>query len=131
MCGRSPWNFSLTLHQEADQREFEQQKQEREQTVDAKTAKNRAKRQKKKERAKAASSETPRGGGQVDDGPIKKRRLVNGKELIFKKKDDDESDDEEDVGPTPDNRPCAINEEDSPSAAPALDVAKITVHEDD
>jgi hypothetical protein len=80
--------FVLTLRQESDQLEFEQRKQEREQTLDAKTAKNRAKRQKKKEKAKAASKETPKADGQQDDGPIKKRRLVNGEELVFKKRDD-------------------------------------------
>ena len=116
--------------QETDQQEFEQRKQEREQAIDAKTAKNRAKRQKKKERAKAASTETSKAGGQADDGPIKKRRLVNGKELVFKKRDDRESDDEE-GGPISGERPSVDNEEDDPSTIPASDVAKITVHEDD
>ena len=98
--------------------------------LDAKTAKNRAKRQKKKEKAKAASKETPKVDGQQDDGPVKKRRLVNGKELVFKKRDDRESDDE--VGPSPNESPSALNEEDGPSTAiPASDVAKIIVHEDD
>ncbi|KAF9647822.1 DUF1168-domain-containing protein [Thelephora ganbajun] len=107
---------------EADQREFEQRKQEREQVLDAKTAKNRAKRQKKKEKTKAASKETPKTGGQEDDGPIKKRRLVNGKELVFKKRDD---------GETPDEQLSATDQEDgSPTVMPASDVAKIVVHED-
>lgn len=66
----------------------------------------------------------------MDDGPIKKRRLVNGKELVFKKRDDRESEDEE-IGPTPGGEQSATNEEDSPSVVPALDIAKITVHEDD
>ncbi|KAF9793452.1 hypothetical protein BJ322DRAFT_1216121 [Thelephora terrestris] len=113
---------------EADQQEFEQRKQEREQAIDAKTAKNRAKRQKKKERAKAASTETSK--ADADDGPIKKRRLVNGKELVFKKRDDRESDEEE-SGPAPGEQPSMADEEESPPAVPASDVAKITVHEDD
>lgn len=122
---------TLTSRQESDQREFEQRKQEREQTLDAKTAKNRAKRQKKKEKVKAASKEAPKADGQQDDGPVKKRRLVNGKELVFKKRDDRESDDEE-IGPTPNQRSSAANEEDGVSTAlPASDVAKIIVHEDD
>ena len=121
----------LILRQESDQREFEQRKQEREQVLDAKTAKNRAKRQKKKEKAKAASKETPKVDGQQDDGPIKKRRLVNGKELVFKKRDDRESDDEE-IGPAPNELPSATNEENGPpTAMPASDVARIVVHEDD
>lgn len=115
---------------EIEQREFEQRRQEREQALDAKTAKNRAKRLKKKERAKATSSETPKADGQADDGPIKKRRLVNGKELVFKKRDDRESDEDE-IGPAPGEQPSRDNEEDSPSTAPALDVAKIIVHEDE
>lgn len=119
------------MPQEFEQREFEQQKQEREQAFDAKTAKNRAKRQKKKEKAKVAAKETTKVDGQQDDGPIKKRRLVNGKELVFKKRDDRESDDEE-IGPSPNEQSSTINEgDDSPTAMPAGDVAKITVHEDD
>ena len=121
----------LTSCQEFDQREFEQRRQEREQALDAKTAKNRAKRQKKKEKAKNAPREAPTTDGQQDDGPIKKRRLVNGKELVFKKKDDRESDDEE-IGPTLDEHPSgADGEGGSPAAVPASDVAKIIVHEDD
>ena len=99
--------------------------------LDAKTAKNRAKRQKKKEKAKTASKETPKADGQQDDGPVKKRRLVNGKELVFKRRDDRESDDEE-IGPAPNEQPSADNEEEGPSTAmPASDVARIIVHEDD
>src|SRR5882757_8880644 len=118
----------LTPHQEADQREFEQRKQEREQVLDAKTAKNRAKRQKKKEKVKTAYKEAPRpdADGRQDDGPIKKRRLVNGKELVFKKRDERESDEE--IGPVPDEELAATNEDNSLTAMPASDVAKITVH---
>ena len=121
----------LILRQESDQQEFERRRQEREEALDAKTAKNRAKRQKKKEKAKVASKETSKADGPQDDGPVKKRRLVNGKELVFKKRDDRESDDEE-IGPLPAERPSATNEEDGSSAAvPASDVARIIVHEDE
>jgi hypothetical protein len=102
-----------------------------------KTAKNRAKRQKKKERTKAAFSETAKAEGQAGDGPIKKRRLVNGKELVFKKRDDrPESENDEpafsdEIGPALGEKASATDGEDGPSAVPASDVAKITVHEDD
>ena len=70
-----------------------------EETAEAKTAKNRAKRQKKKERSKGKNEEseiTKDGRQRLNaDLPIKKRRLVNETELVFRKpvegSDDDES----------------------------------------
>jgi hypothetical protein len=73
--------------------------------ADAKTAKNRAKRQKKKERSKTKGEEkddddegvpspSTAAEGNAMTAPLKKRRLVNGKELVFRRPGED-SDEEE------------------------------------
>jgi hypothetical protein len=68
--------------------------------ADAKTAKNRAKRQKKKERAKdkraANEHDIPTATEPATDLPLKKRRLINGKEIVFRRSG--HSSDEDDSG---------------------------------
>jgi hypothetical protein len=73
------------MEQEAETTEFERRKREAEQISEAKTAKNRAKRQKKRERTKTKGAVD--GGKNADGGePVfKKRRLVNGAGLVFRK----------------------------------------------
>lgn len=93
----------LTYIQETEGAEFEMRRREAEETANAKTAKNRAKRLKKKERSKAksgsaepsASMSRADGEPQSTDSPLKKRRLVNGTELVFKRPAADESGDED------------------------------------
>lgn len=107
----------LKLLEEASQNEvidaeFERKRREAKELADAKTSKNRAKRQKKKERSKAKGS-TGEGGSEPraneDDGsrseaPLKKRRLVNGKELVFRlpgvESDEEEGDPVEQPSPS-------------------------------
>lgn len=104
--------------------------------TEAKTAKNRAKRQKKKERSKAHDAQTTeslgRGGGDAaPDVPIKKRRLVNGKELIFRRPGDDSDQEDEETEPIPERATQEVPQ-DIPSNLPqVLDEPKITIHEDD
>lgn len=107
-------------------------KREREETAEAKTAKNRAKRQKKKGKAKIAGKDAGEGGDRMDtDGPIKKRRLVNGKEMVFKKRDEGSEDEEDEPGPA---APAPKVEEPIPllpDAKPAVETAKIVFHDED
>jgi len=128
---------------ETDEAEFERKRRTMEETADAKTAKNRAKRQKKKERLKGKNAgnddgEVTRDGGQRPnaDLPIKKRRLVNGKELVFKKpgegSDNDESDGERGRSETRDDvpppNPSGIQDLGSPVV---VETGRITIVEDD
>ena len=110
--------------------------------AEAKTAKNRAKRQKKKERAKEkgkgadAGASGAGGGGSERDGaavdiPLKKRRLVNGQELVFKRPGEDESDEEGDVGPLPSGGGLGADIAHEQPVGPVDEGQKITIHEDD
>ncbi|KIJ95087.1 hypothetical protein K443DRAFT_338394 [Laccaria amethystina LaAM-08-1] len=120
---------SLKETVEAD---FEKKKREAEEISNAKTAKNRAKRQKKKERSKnKGAGNTKEGEESRPDAPIKKRRLVNGKELVFKhpreeSDDDDDDNDEQQPGPSaPPHSPSPA----PPVAVRVVETTKITVHE--
>ncbi|KZS98310.1 DUF1168-domain-containing protein [Sistotremastrum niveocremeum HHB9708] len=85
---------------EAETLAFEKAKREREEAAEAKTAKNRARRQKKKERGAHGGEKkagSPASTSQATtDAPIKKRRLINGKEIIFKLPGEDDSSGDED-----------------------------------
>ena len=116
-----------------------QKKRGWEEQAEAKTAKNRAKRQKKKERAKAGGGKSNGGDGQAKDGkadvPLKKRRLVNGKEMVFRRPGEEGSDDEgggreESPGPRPELPNAVTDDADAEQAAPA-DTTKVVIHEDD
>lgn len=122
-----------------DAAEFERKRKQAEELADAKTAKNRAKRQKKKERSKGkgpadeTGAQSREAGGQISDAPIKKRRLVSGKELVFRKPEDD-SEDEKDAGVSnpPDDALDDSNTSPGVSETPrVVDEPKITIHEDD
>ncbi|KAK0502999.1 hypothetical protein EDD18DRAFT_614388 [Armillaria luteobubalina] len=121
-----------TVQKETDEAEFERRKLEAAAVTEAKTAKNRAKRQKKKERAKGHGTQTTeKGGDDAPDAPIKKRRLVNGKELIFRRPGEDSDAEDEDPEPVPEREPQEVPQ-DIPSNLPqVLDEPKITIHEDD
>ena len=116
-----------------------------EEQTNAKTAKNRAKRQKKKERSKGkgpAGENGPEdrgaeGDGRVSDAPIKKRRLVHGKELVFRRPgEDNEGDEEVDPSNLPEEAPGGDDDDDDENL-PVVEVPKvvdeprITIHEDD
>ena len=120
--------------------EFEAKKREWEEAAEAKTAKNRAKRQKKKERAKEKGKASEQGGsGRADSSkdsdaveiPLKKRRLVNGQELVFKRPGEDESDEEGDVGPMPSGGGTGADIVHEQPVGPVDEGQKITIHEDD
>lgn len=111
--------------------------------ADAKTSKNRAKRQKKRERAKKGPGEVE-SGPQTASGiksdkaevPIKKRRLVNGKELVFRRPGEDSDDEDDGNGRVPPQRMLDSKqdekEEEEPTPLPAvLDTPRIMIHEDD
>jgi len=131
-----------TAQKEADAAQFERKRREAEEQADAKTAKNRAKRQKKKDRLKGRAPAGENGvedretvGGRVLHAPIKKRRLVNGKELVFQRPGEDSEGDEEttDVShPQPEethsNDDASLPVEMSPKV---VDEPRITIHEDD
>ncbi|KAK0240391.1 DUF1168-domain-containing protein [Armillaria nabsnona] len=125
-----------TVQKETDEAEFERRKREAAAVTEAKTAKNRAKRQKKKERSKAHDTQTTetlgRGGDDAaPDVPIKKRRLVNGKELVFRRPGDDSDQEDEKTEPVPERAPQEVPQ-DIPSNLPqVLNEPKITIHEDD
>ncbi|KAH7888755.1 DUF1168-domain-containing protein [Phlebopus sp. FC_14] len=124
---------------EAETEEFERRKKEAEDIAEAKTAKNRAKRQKKKDRARTKTSDrsgTDGGGVATPHAPLKKRRLVYGKELVFRRPGDDSGEDEEEPrepedeihGPKVDEpKPQPTEEE----AVRVSSVLRITIHEDD
>ncbi|KAF4620840.1 hypothetical protein D9613_000720 [Agrocybe pediades] len=123
--------------------EFEKRRRELEEAANAKTAKNRAKRQKKKELGKKKGGgkdekeATPHRGAESSgvDLPIKKRRLVNGEELVFKKPTGDDSQDEESEQEHHIDLPDRRTEEPTPDkevqAAPVVETARITILEDD
>jgi len=109
-------------------------KREKEELANAKTDKNRAKRQKRKERSKmksvgTADTEAHREttGASVDT-PIKKRRLVNGKELVFKRpgeRSDDGSEGEEQIADIPPETDLPLG------TPPVLEPSRITIVEED
>lgn len=128
--------------QEADAAEFDQKRKEAEEQADAKTVKNRAKRQKKKDRSKGKGpieEDGTRGrgaGGGVGatDLPIKKRRLVSGKELLFQRREGDEEEAEDMI----DGKNLGVERLSEADRNPSVievpqvvDVARITIHEDD
>jgi len=97
--------------------------------AEAKTAKNRAKRQKKKDRAKnkandSGASKAEHTDNGASDVPFKKRRLVNGKELVFRPQGDMEEEEVEEV-----------ESETTVTVARVEDAVvveeRITIHEDD
>ena len=110
-----------------------------EEQAEAKTAKNRAKREKKKERAKAKGSVKDGSSGSVDGGThnsetvpiLKKRRLINGKELVFRQPGD-ESDDGEDLNDPPLGSPTAPTDAEGvmTEPRPVGEMPKITIHEE-
>jgi hypothetical protein len=131
----------LIQNQEALTFEFEQKRKQAEDIAEAKTAKNRAKRQKKRERAKQSRGKVE--GDSKQDGapresesadlPLKKRRLINGKELVFRKPGE-----ESDSGSDEDVQPHEVPEVQVPQGAPeslapvsTIEEAKVTIHEDD
>ncbi|KAF9450432.1 DUF1168-domain-containing protein [Macrolepiota fuliginosa MF-IS2] len=118
--------------------EFDRKRKEAEKTTEAKTAKNRMKRQKKKERAKhnrgksEEASKSDVGNSETPELPLKKRRLINGKELIFRKPGEESGDESDEA------QPHTLTKEQLPQAAldlvapqPVAEEAKITIHEDD
>ena len=111
-----------------------------EETADAKTARNRAKRQKKKGRYKGKSddSEVAKDGSQRlnADLPIKKRRLVNEEELVFRKpgegSDDDESHNERGHLETRDDVPLLNRSDIQDAETPAfVQTSRIIIVEED
>lgn len=97
--------------------------------AEAKTAKNRAKRQKKKgAKSKNTNSEAP--GDNVDSsGTFKKRRLVNGDAMVFKRPG--ESDDEDTVDTGLQSKAVPAVPEPLPTPAVAIiEEPRITFHED-
>ena len=112
--------------------EFEERKRQREEEADAKTAKNRAKRQKKKERAKGVKpTEGRKAAGPSEEQSLKKRRVVNGKELVFRKpgEESDEESDEELPG-SQSGRATVAQELASPPGVPIAETPTIMIHED-
>lgn len=130
--------------------EFEQKRRNAEELADAKTARNRAKRQKKKERAKAkgqanndASGTADVGGGQ-EGAPLKKRRIVNGQALVFRHPGEmSGSEDDEPEGHGPDQSmsvTCSLPTSTAPettiayneeSEGPmATDTSRVTIYDD-
>ena len=110
-----------------------------EEQAEAKTAKNRAKREKKKERAKTKGSVNEGSSGSVEAGTrdsetvpiLKKRRLINGKELVFRQPGD-ESDNGEDSNDPPLGSPTAPTDADGviTEPRPVGELPKITIYED-
>ncbi|PPQ67261.1 hypothetical protein CVT25_005845 [Psilocybe cyanescens] len=127
-------------NKEIEEAEFEKRRRETEDLVNAKTAKNRAKRQKKKERSKTKGGQKGEGDAAVQDStrqtgdlPIKKRRLVNGEELIFRKPTDvsEGESDEEDQPPQPLRNIEAYSPPTTEAAPATIETARITILEDD
>ncbi|KAG2150594.1 DUF1168-domain-containing protein [Suillus clintonianus] len=120
---------------ESETAEFEKKRKEADDVAEAKTAKNRAKRQKKKERAKVKPSEKGEGKDGAQEAPLKKRRLVNGKELVFRKPG--EESDEEEVDAPADHDKVGLQdvleaEQVPPEEAPRVaQEQRIIFHEDD
>ncbi|KAG2750257.1 DUF1168-domain-containing protein [Suillus brevipes Sb2] len=117
---------------ESETAEFERRRKEAENITEAKTAKNRAKRQKKKERAKVKPSDKGDGKDGTQEAPLKKRRLVNGKELVFRKPGEESDEEEVDDAEERDK----VGQQDDPEAeqVPPPRIAqeqRIIFHEDD
>ena len=130
---------SLTLYpQETEEAEFERKRREAEEIANAKTAKNRVKRQKKKEMIKMKGNGQNNESSRADaehtstDLPLKKRRLVNGKELIFRRPGDSSDEEPEEAAGQPDSslrqRSPTLVSKDTPAV---LETSKITIQEDD
>lgn len=111
-------------------KEFDTKRKQAEDFADAKTAKNRAKRQKKKgARTKNTNSDAP-GADNVDaSGTFKKRRLVNGDALVFKRPGDSDDEDAADTGPQPTAVSAAPDALPTPAVA-ILEEPRITIHDD-
>ncbi|KAK0459476.1 DUF1168-domain-containing protein [Desarmillaria tabescens] len=126
-----------TVQKETDEANFERRRQEAAAVTEAKTAKNRAKRQKKKERSKAHGAQTTESLGKGGDDaaaadvPIKKRRLVNGKELVFRRPGEGSDEENEDTEPVPGREPQDVPQDVPSNLPPVLDEPKIMIHEDD
>ncbi|CAE6523796.1 unnamed protein product [Rhizoctonia solani] len=116
---------------EQETAEFEARKREREEQIEAKTAKNRAKRQKKKNRAMGKGAQDGAGGKSED--PTKRRRLAaDGANVVFRRPG--ESSDEDEPGPIP-IIPQSTNTDDSnlPALPPDVKIAEptqIIIHDD-
>lgn len=129
----------LVLHrasQETDEAEFARKKREAEAVTEAKTVKNRAKRQKKKGRSKEQNKAEGRDGEKDPDAPIKKRRLVNGKELVFRRPGEDSDGGDDDDGPQallvlPTFASTDRDGEEVNDDGPVVAEPRITIHEDD
>jgi hypothetical protein len=132
-------SLALSLSpQETEEAEFGRKRREAEEITNAKTAKNRVKRQKKKEKVKmkgnGQDNDSSRPGAEhtSTDLPLKKRRLVNGKELIFRRPGDSSDEDPEEAIGQPDSSlrqssPTSVSKD----APVALETSKITIQEDD
>ncbi|KAF8973227.1 hypothetical protein BDZ97DRAFT_1912787 [Flammula alnicola] len=127
---------------EIEEAEFEGKRRAMDEAANAKTAKNRAKRQKKKDRSKAKGA----GNGETEattnasqsstvELPIKKRRLVNGKELVFKRPgeaSDEDGSDEETEQPEPvEGIPQQSTSGPAANTPPVVETSRITILEDD
>ncbi|KAF8326608.1 uncharacterized protein EI90DRAFT_3281650 [Cantharellus anzutake] len=136
---------------EMEAAEFEIRKRERDEAVEAKTAKNRAKRQKKKAARTAAKKE---GQGSPDEGPagqgtkgtvlnengaepvFKKRRLIggDGQAITFRvpgQEDHDGGDDNEGLEPSDGEGPNYHGSVPSPSSAKVIETGTITIVDED
>jgi hypothetical protein len=124
--------------QETEEAEFERKRREAEEITNAKTAKNRVKRQKKKEKVKMKAngqddvSSRPGAEHTSTDLPLKKRRLINGKELIFRRPGDSSDEDPEEATGQLDSSlrqssPTSVSKD----IPVVLETSKITIHEDD
>lgn len=124
--------------QETEQAAFERKRREWEEQAEAKTAKNRAKRQKKKERARSGKGEEQDGGprGEMSSAgpsevPLKKRRLVNGQELVFRRPGEESDEDEGEVGPMLSATGGEEESADQSTAVPVVEAQRIIIHEED
>ncbi|KAG8883530.1 hypothetical protein FRB98_003091 [Tulasnella sp. 332] len=129
---------------DAESEEFERRKLEREETAEAKTAKNRAKRQKKKDKGREKgdvgagepNASASKGSDLATPGTIKKRRLADGSTMVFRRPDagsEDEDDEDDDVGPRPQDAKAdaeATSDADA-TPVPVVEEQKIIIHDDD
>jgi hypothetical protein len=112
--------------------------------INAKTSKNRSKRQKKKERSKAKASAGDAGSeslatdgdGGRKDTPLKKRRLINGKELLFRHpgaESDEEKEGDLAEQPSPSDEISVVRTSDGKDipVIQAVELPKLIFHEDD
>ena len=120
--------------------EFEQKRSEAEAAAEAKTAKNRAKRQKKKLGKARGGQETAEASRSTDSGsrgtgessaPLKKRRLINGQELLFKAPGEgDDAEDDQEPGPAQEQVSDDEAQELQQMPAPAAEVSRVIIHDD-